>query len=340
MNIWTIVATLIIFGVLITTHELGHFIAAKKCGVIVEEFAIGMGPLIFSYQDEEKRSTKYSLRLLPIGGYCKMYGEDASEMGDGSLNSISPLKKIIILAAGSVMNLLTAILTFIILFSIMGTHPSNTISSVVENSPAAIAGIESGDTIYNIEGSEIDSWEGISENIAVSDGSSLMVGVIKEDGSKVTYKITPEFSDENNSYMIGISPEYTGSIFSVITKSFESFFMFIGLTFTTVIDLFTGGVGIDELSGPIGVATVINDFISGGILVLFNITAMLSISIGIFNLLPIPALDGSRILFAIVEIIKGSPIDPEKEGKIHFIGFVFLMGLALLVAYNDVLRIF
>lgn len=181
--ILTVIVTVLIFGVLITTHELGHFIAARKCGVIVEEFSIGMGPLLFERKGSD--NTVYSLRLLPIGGYCKMYGEDEDEdiAGEGSLNWVSPWKRIIILAAGAMTNLLSALLILMLVYAINGTEPTTTIGNVIDNSPAYHAGIESGDTIIKADNTDIDSWESLAGSIDASKGRQITLTLRKEDDS-------------------------------------------------------------------------------------------------------------------------------------------------------------
>ena len=336
----SIICTLIIFGVLITTHEFGHFIVAKKCGVIVEEFSIGMGPLLFKRKGKDE--TLYSLKLLPVGGYCKMYGEDEdeNELGEGSLNSISPFKRILVLAAGAFMNLITAIIILMIVYAMAGTEPTTTISNVLENSPAYTSGLKAGDTIIKIEDTNINSWEDLSNEITSSNGKKINVTYTTSDNQTKQTTITPTLDKSTNSYKIGITPEYSRSFIGTITNAFKAFFTYIYLTFEAIISLIRGAIGINQLSGPIGVATIVNQAMSMGSIIVLNITALLAINIGIFNLLPIPALDGSRILFCIIEMIKGSPINREKEGTIHFIGFILLMALAVFVAVQDVIKLF
>jgi len=336
--ILTIIYTLIIFGVLISTHEFGHFIVAKKCGVIVEEFSIGMGPLIFKKKGKDE--TLYSLRLLPIGGYCKMYGEDEDELGEGSLNSISPFKRILVLAAGAGMNLLSAIIILMAVYGIVGTEPTTTLKNVLENTPAYTAGLKQGDTIIKLNDMSISKWEDISNSINKTKGKEIKVTYKTSDGEVKNTNVKPELEKTSNTYKIGINPTYSKSFIGTIKASFKAFGTYIYLTFKALIDLIRGAIGISELSGPIGVAGVINQAVTLGFSIILNITALLAINIGIFNLLPIPALDGSRILFCLIEMIKGSPVNREKEGMIHFIGFVLLMAFAVFVAVQDVIKLF
>lgn len=338
MNLMTIICTLLIFGVLISTHEFGHFIVAKKCGVIVEEFSIGMGPLLFH---TNKNGTEYSLRLLPIGGYCKMYGEDEDEESEGSLNGLSPLKRILVYAAGAIMNLLSAIVILMIVYTINGTDPTLTMDKISPNSPALKAGVVSGDTLTKIDGKSVTTWDEASSAISKSNGKEMSFTFVTKSGSTKTINITPTKLEGNSgTYKIGITPTYTRNFAHIVSYSFKSFFRFIYLTFSAFIGLFRGLVGIKDLSGPIGVASVVSTALNSGFIIVLNLSALLAINIGIFNLLPIPALDGSKILFCLIELIKGSPIDREKEGMIHFIGFVCLMAFALFIAFQDITKLF
>lgn len=339
MSILTIVATLIIFGILIGVHEAGHFVMARKCGVVVEEFSIGMGPLIKRWEGK-KDNTIYTIRLLPIGGFCKMRGEDDENDIEGGLNSISPFKRILVLAAGALMNLLSALVILILVFTIAGTTPTTTIKSILDNSPAYNSGLKTGDTIIKIDSSSINKWEDISKAISLSNGKEINVKVKTKSGEIKTYKMTPEINQDDKTYKIGITPTNKRNAISVMKTATNTFFSYIKVTFTSVIYLLRGKVAMKELSGPIGVATVINSYISYGLATVLNIAALLSVSLGIFNLLPIPALDGGRIFFCLIEIIKGSPINPKYESTVHMIGFMALMLLMVVVAYQDILRLF
>lgn len=337
--ILTIIVTLVIFGVLITTHEFGHFIAARKCGVIVEEFSIGMGPLLFEKKGDD--GTLYSLRLLPIGGFCRMYGEDEdeNELGEGSLNSVSPWKRILILSAGAMMNLLTAIIILMMVYAIYGTEPTTTVSTVMDNSPAYNAGVHEGDTILKIGTRDIKEWQDLDEAIAGTKGKETAFQIERADGNVETIYITPKYDAEQKDYLIGITPTYSKSLAGTVKMAFKAFFTYVFLIFKALIQLIRGTIGINEMSGPIGVAGVVGDAIKMGPAIVLNIAALLAVNIGVFNLLPIPALDGSRIFFCLIEIMKGSPIDREKEGMVHFVGFMLLMALTIFIAVQDIIKI-
>lgn len=321
-------------------HEFGHFIVAVKSGVKVLEFSLGMGPLLWQ---KETKTTKYSVRLLPIGGYCKMVGEDEQEDSpvEGSLNAISPFKKILVLAAGALMNFAIAILIFFVIFAYSGV-PTTTLSEIVANSPAEKAGIEAGDTILSVDNVGIDNWEDLSQTFKITGARQVEVKVRKSGGAIQTYEIVPEYNPESQSYMIGVVTQTKTDLWDAFISSFETLGQFISGITGVFIGLLRGE-GLNELMGPIGATAVIGQSISAGLINVLAIAAAISVSLGFFNLLPIPALDGSRILFTIVfviaEKIKGSAINKKWEAKVHLIGFVALMLLAVIIAYKDIISL-
>ncbi len=345
-TIITILVALVIFGVLIISHEFGHFIVAKKSGVDVLEFSAGMGPLLAK---KEKNGTQYSLRALPIGGFCRMKSYEDCEEEDkdldfyhekGAFEAASAGKRILILLAGAMMNFLVAILIFFAVLCVNGTDATTTIASVSENSPAYKAGIAAGDTVVQIDGNEIKEWDDLTSFIRGGSGSAISVNVKKADGSEKTYEITPEYNEEEQAYLIGITPKAKTNVIKALGRSVYLVGYYIVLIAQVFIGLFRGEVGMDAFSGPIGATVVIGQYIPMGLIYLLNIAASISISLGFFNLLPIPGLDGSRILFVIIEKIKGSPVNRDAEGTIHTIGMICLMLFAVFVAYKDIVRFF
>lgn len=337
----TILVALLIFGVLITSHEFGHFLAARKCGVEVEEFSAGMGPLLWQ---KKTPKTDYSLRLFPIGGYCKMKGEDEEdtdgEPEPGSLNAAPPLKRIIIMASGALMNFVAAILIFFAIYCISGTDATTTIASFTAVSPASKAGIEIGDKIVAINGSKISEWDDITSFIRDGDGSIVSVTVEKKSGGEATYDIEPYYSEEDDAYLIGITPKVKTDIFKAFGRAFYMLGYMIKAIWDVFVGLFRGNIGLEAFSGPIGATVVIGQYIPQGLIYVLSIAGSISVSLGFFNLLPIPALDGSRILFALIELIAGKPINRKIEGKIHLIGFAVLLAFAVFVAYRDIINFF
>ena len=328
----TIVAAVIIFGMLVILHEFGHLAAAKSVGIRVNQFALGMGPVIFKKQ---KGETEYSIRALPLGGFVKLEGEDEDSFDERSFNSKSIPARMMVLAAGSIMNLIFAILLIIILFFING-FPTNEIGSVVEGNPAQIAGLRAGDEIVEIQGNEIKSWEDTVNAISKSTGSQISI-TIDRDGAIQTI-VTNIITDEDGRRIIGIIPANETSFFRSVSEGTKYAFMMIGVMLDFLVGIFKGQASTSDVVGPVGIFHLVGEAAKMGLVYVINFTAMISMNLAVINLLPFPALDGGRLLLLAVQGITGKKIDPEKEGFIHFVGFVILIGLMLLVTFRDVER--
>ena len=329
----TAVAAIFVFLMVIFIHELGHFAVAKFVGIKVNEFAIGMGPKLFQ---SKKGDTEYTLRLLPIGGYVKMEGEDESSDDPRSFNNVSVLSRIGVVIAGAMMNFLLAIVVFGIVSYGIGM-PTNQIKETVAGSPAEIVGIKEGDTIKSINGQVTNTWNKIVRSINKADPNSEMEIEISRDGKTELISLKPIVKDGNS--IIGIGPKTEQSITSAIRGGFEKTGEFLGLMFEFISMIFKGKVSTDDLSGPVGVISVIGEAAKMGIYDVLYLLGFISVNLGFFNLLPIPALDGSRVVFLLIELVRGKPIDPNKEGFIHFIGFILLITLMLVVTYRDIINI-
>ncbi len=329
----TAVSAIFVFLMVILVHEFGHFAVAKMVGIKVNEFSIGMGPKLIQ---KKKGETEYTLRALPIGGYVKMEGEDEASEDPRGFNKVSPLSRIAVVAAGAIMNFISAIIVFTIVSYGLGM-PINIIENTIPSSPAEKSGLLSNDTIISINGIKSDTWESISKIISKSDPNQEMELKVKRDGQDKKIVLKPTV-DEEGKTIIGIVPKYKKSITLAIKGGFQKTLMFLGLMFEFLGMIFKGKVGIKHLSGPIGVIHEVGVAAKLGIYNLLLILGFISVNLGFFNLLPIPALDGSRIVFLIIELIRGKPIDPEKEGFIHFVGFVLLISLMLLVTYKDIVQ--
>jgi len=337
-TIITILVSVIIFGVLILSHEFGHFIVARKCGVIVEEFAMGMGPVLWKKETEE---TTYSIRLFPIGGFCQMKGEDSEDNEEGSFSALKPFKKILVLCAGSAMNFIVAVILFFTIICFSGNVATTTIATVLEDSPAALSELRAGDEIIMIDGTALGEWEELSSLINSKGGNPVTFTVVSEGESvKKDIIVTPYLDEETQSYKVGITPEVTTNVFLAFFQAFGYVGTYIRLIFEVFGELFGGVIGMEAFSGPIGATVMIGQTISMGFVYVLNIAASIAVSLGLFNMFPFPALDGSRVLFAFIEWIKGSPVNPKWEGAIHFAGLVFLMGFAVFIAYNDIVTFF
>lgn len=333
-----IIIALLVFMVVVVVHEFGHFIFAKRAKIKVNEFSVGMGPKIFGKQ---KGETLYSVRALPLGGFCAMEGEDEEEEEQdidfsqrGHFNGATIGGRILTIFAGPFFNF---ILAFVILFALFGIrgHQTITIASIQDNSIAQKYGIEVGDKIVNIGDNKINSWKDIQTSLSKLDKEETTIKVIRN-GQEKEIKVKFENSNEK---VLGVTSKLERNLFVSIRETFNTFFYFIGTMFDILRQLFTGKVGVGQLSGPIGVVGAISSAASNGIYSLLYITAFLSVNLGFINLLPIPALDGGRLVFLFIELILGRPVSRSKEGLIHTIGFIFLMGLILFVSFKDVIRL-
>lgn len=333
----TIIAAIILFGIIIFVHELGHFLLAKKAGIKVHEFAIGMGPKVFS---TEKGETKYSLRLLPLGGYCAMEGEDGESNDPRAFGEKTILQRASVLFAGPFFNIVFAVILLIPVYLYMGS-PSTTLGKIIPNSPAEAAGLKVEDTVLEIDGVSIKSWEDIIHNLSNSNGEDVKV-IVQRDGNEKEFNLVPQ-KNEQGQYVIGIGPKYVKSIFGSISNAFTTTIDMTKQMVGFLVQLFTGtvpgGVG-NAVAGPVGVISIVSDEASKGIFNLMYIGSVISLNLGIFNLLPIPALDGGRLLLLAVEGIRGGKkLDPNKEAAIHMVGFALLMAFIVFITYKDILRL-
>ncbi len=332
----TAVAAIFVFLLVILLHELGHFTVAKLVGIKVNEFAIGMGPKLLQ---KRKGETQYTLRALPIGGYVKMEGEDEESRDPRSFNSVSPLARIAVVAAGAIMNFVLAIIVLSIVSFAMGDldKPTNTIGQIIPDTPAEYGGVMEGDEFVSINNIPISTWDDLSNAIGSSSPNEELEIVIIRDSQEEVLYIQPALEEDR--VMLGIVPEYERSIMGGIKGGFQMTATFIGLMFDFIKMIFTGGVSINDLAGPVGVINEIGNAAKMGIVNLLMLLGFISVNLGFFNLLPIPALDGSRLVFLLIELVRGKPVNPEKENFIHFVGLILLLGLMLVVTYKDIIRI-
>lgn len=338
-------------GLIIVFHEFGHFIVAKKNGIGVMEFAVGMGPLIWS---KVKNGTRYALRAIPFGGACVMFGDDngipdpeieATKNMEASFQSKSVWVRIAVIFAGPFFNFVLAFILAVIILGIAGVDKP-VLAGVLEGLPAENTGLMAGDQITRINNTTIRTARDISLYMGeYINGTELNI-TVKRDGQKQTYLVVPEWSDEYGKYMIGISwsaaREQVGVLQTMGYGLYEVWY-WIKLTFKSLGMLFTGGASVNDLSGPVGVVDIVDDTVEaskedGPLYIFLNLASLcilLSANIGVMNLLPIPALDGGRLLFLIIEALRGKPIDKKKEGYVHIAGFLFLILLMVFVLFND-----
>lgn len=326
----TAIVFIIVFGMLVFIHEFGHFATAKMAGITVHEFALGMGPKIFSYQGEE---TLYSLRALPIGGYVRMEGEDEESDKDGSFSQKSPWKRLAVIAAGPFMNFVLAIIVITALFMMDG-FPVNKIGELIDGAPAQAAGLQIGDEIIMIDGKDVGSWDDVVTTISGAETDTLEVTIVR-DGMKKNLTIQATTEEDTGRRIIGIRPMFEKDLLLSIKYSFMGVFFTIQAILQYLGSLLMGQGDFSQVSGPVGIYNAVSQASQTGLKSILNITGMLSINLGLINLLPFPALDGGRIIFIGLEILRGKPIDQEKEGFVHFIGFVILMTLMVLLVMKD-----
>lgn len=334
-----ILLAVVLFLLLIVFHEFGHFIVAKKSGIKVNEFAVGMGPLIYS---KEKGETTYSFRLVPIGGYCAMEGEEDESNDPRSFDNAPAFKRFLTILAGPVANLIIAVLVFTIVGGISGVVTTE-VSDFIEDSPAKIAGIEKGDDILKINDEEISDFTEISK--VVSDfykdkNFEKEINVeVKRDGDVLDFEFKPKVEAEN--VYIGIIPaRRTPGFFEAIGLGFKETGRNIKMIFTILGRLFTGKLALGALSGPVGVLKELGNQAQSGLANLLYFLAYISVNLAVFNLLPIPALDGSKLLTSAIEMITGKKINKKLEEKITMIGFFILLGLILVVSIKDIINLF
>lgn len=334
------------FSIIILFHELGHFLLAKKNGIRVNEFCLGLGPTLFGVK---KGETFYSVKLLPFGGACMMEGEDSDSEDDGAFGSKSVWARISVVAAGPVFNFIMAFVFAFILISCIGVDVPR-ISGVMEGYSAETAGMQEGDTIVKINNKNIHFYREVSMYSYFHEKETLRVTYERE-GERYTTELTPTYDEESGRYLMGITYSYArekGNILSNFKYSFYELKYWIWTTVESLRMLVTGHVSVNELSGPVGIVKSIGDTYdesrSDGYYYVFlnmlNFSILLSANLGVMNLLPLPALDGGRLVFLLVEAVRRKKVNPEKEGMVHFVGIMILMGLMIFVMFNDIRKLF
>lgn len=339
-----IIAAIIIFGIIIFVHEFGHFITARIFGVQVNEFAIGMGPTLWKKQGKK---TLYSVRAVPMGGFCQMEAEDEESDSPGAFTNKKPWQRIIVLAAGAGMNI---ILGFVIVTCLVCTSAvqsggitSTTVASVDAESDAARF-LQPGDRIVGINDTTVHIKRDLSFELGMYKGDGECELRFKRGGKTYSEKFTPmqtQLEDGTPYYYVGFTVKTAPlGIGSVLHEGFFQTVWMVKLVFVSLGMLFTGGASVTELSGPVGVVSAMSTVAKTGLLDFLFFAAFLAVNIGVMNLLPLPALDGGRIFFVLWEIIFRKPIPRDKEGYVHFIGFILLIGLMIFATWNDIMRLF
>ena len=344
----TIIAFIFVFSVLIFFHEFGHFIAAKASGVRVYKFSFGFGPRIIGFT---KNQTEYVICLIPLGGYIKMAGEmgqkDIKETSEEVPEEQRFDKKSLgirslIVALGPFMNIATAVVIFSLIFFVNGIPMvTNYVSTVIENGPAEQAGIFSGDKIIAINSIKMEDPNKIANTINKSSGEELQI-TLDRGGEIIDVFVIPEYDDDYKKGLIGITFEISVekiNIFSAFSKGIITTGNIIKLIFSSIIEMITGKIPL-EIAGPLGIAQMTGEAAKLGFLNLLYFTAILSIFIGLFNLLPIPILDGGHIIILAIEKLRGKPLEPEKINFMYLIGISLMIIIFIIATYKDILRVF
>ena len=336
----------VIFSVLVIVHESGHFFTAKLFGIKVEQFSVGFGPKLVGAQRGE---TLYAVRGIPLGGFVKLAGMDGSmEAGPRSFNAHPLWQRFIVIVAGSAFNLVLPMVIFFGVYSTVGRPDVKVpiqVSVVDANTPAYSAGLQPGDTIRSINGRSINSFQDLRSELSASKGAPVTVGVDRH-GQLLTLTIAPKLDPNTNTYILGFHPEGTYVKPSPPQAAWYGVQDTAGAVGGIVSDLYQlatnkslgGLLGPNGLEGPVGIVKTTAKAAQAGVLAVVTVVALLSLSLGLANILPFPALDGGRAAFLVIELIRGRPVDPAREQVVHYVGLALLFGLIGLVTYNDVLR--
>ncbi|MEE1352002.1 MAG: site-2 protease family protein [Clostridia bacterium] len=379
----TALVTIIMFLVMISLHEFGHFITAKLMGFKILEYAIGFGPAIWK---SKKSDIQYSLRIIPFGGYCKFEGEDEDSKDERAFSNQPVWKRIIVVAAGGLCNVVLGFLLFLVIIPFTSPISTNYVKDVVPNSFVQEAGLMPNDKIIEINGKKVSFYNDITLYTREFNANTECSIIVKRDGEKYELNFKPTQSEvtfdygedgirvsesingepadesfykygdgaERNEELIGKSETIERLIIGFVPvqeevnalniwkEAWNETKFVVKLVYNSLWQMVTGRVGVEQMSGPVGVVSEINTAVNSGRgswLYILNLTALLTINLGIFNLLPIPALDGGRLFFMLIELVTRKRIPPEKEGMVHTIGFMLLIGLIIFISYNDILKL-
>lgn len=335
--VWPILVAILAFLIMIFIHEFGHFIAAKAMGVRVNEFSIGFGPTLLKKQGRE---TLYCIKLLPFGGYCAMEGEDETSDDPKGFCNKKPWRRFIITAAGAVFNILFGFLIMMIVLAPQERYTTTTVASFAEDASSAQSGLAVGDRILSVNGRSVLTTTDLSYTFTNIPDDGRMDMVVRRNGEKVEL---PEvtFATQNSDGINYVSVDFyvqgvDRTIFTFLSQSVKTTVSYGRMVWWSLIDLLTGKFGISQVSGPVGVTVAIGNAAKLGWDAFLPIITLITVNLGIFNLLPIPALDGGRLFFIMIEMIRRKPIPPKKEGLVHGIGFAVLMIFMALVTFKDI----
>lgn len=348
----SMIVAILVFGIIILIHEFGHFIVAKKCGIGVVEFSIGMGPRLCSFT---KGETRYSIKALPFGGSCMMLGEDEADANPKAFNNKPVWSRIGVIAAGPVFNFILAFVLALVIIHVAG-YDSPQLTGVLDGFSAQEQGMQAGDVITRMNREKITVYRDVTMYMYLhpSDPVDVEYKRTLEDGSVETRlaRLEPRYSQEHGGYMLGIQTrgyrQPADGIFETVKYGAYEVVYWMKTVVKSIGMMFRGQVGAEDMAGPVRLVGMIDETVEETrqygletmLLTLANLCVMLSANLGVMNLLPIPALDGGRLVFLIVEAVRGKPVDKEKEGMIHMAGMMVLMGFMVFVLFNDISMLF
>ncbi len=335
-----LIVMVFVFGILIFIHELGHFFTARKCGVAIKEFAIGMGPTVFSWKSK-KYDTKYALRALPIGGFVSMLGEDEASDDESAFCNKKVWQRMLITAAGPLMNLILGFILMLSVVLIQGPIGSTTVAEFDTDALSAQT-LQVGDEIIEVDGTRVKSGNEVMYEI-MNQGYEPIDVLVKRNGEEVLVKnvVFPTFEEEGvvfGDMDFKVFPQER-TFFNIISQTFTRSVSTVKMVVDSLVGLLSGRFGVNAMSGPIGVAEVVGEAAKTSALSFLYIVTVLTVNLGVFNLIPFPALDGGRFLFLIIEGIRRKPINKNVEAYINFAGIVVLFGLMIFISFKDILKL-
>lgn len=335
--VWTILGGLLLLTILVVAHEGGHFLVGRACNIRIEEFAVGFGPKLLS---KVKNGIRYSIRALPLGGFVQFYGEDEEVEDEPRAFNNRPIwQRALTIVAGPVMNVLVALIITIGVLTFCGDYVP-VVANVQTNSAAEEAGLENGDRILSVNGQEVVFASEV--NFLDPIGSELTIEVEKADGSQQSYTMQPRYDSEAQASLYGFAfgqERVRYGFFEAIGLSFHWLFVLFRETLAALGNLIFRGQGLEEMGGPVAIISLMGQAIHSGWEVVLRFGALLSLNLGIMNILPFPALDGGRLVFLGIEKLRGKPLPRDKEGFINFAGLIVLFGLMAVLTYQDIARL-
>ncbi len=336
-KIWPILFAILFFGIIIALHEFGHFSTAKLFKIKVNEFSIGMGPALLKKQ---KGETLYALRILPIGGFVSLEGEDEASDDPRAFGNQKAWKRLIVIAAGAILNIILGLLLIGIMLGISGKVPTTTVSDTTDNMYTAETGVLVGDKIISIDGTKVHSSRDLYYCLYRSDDDKFDI-VVRRDGERIEFSQMEVIYDSQEGYCSFIVANESVTALNIVPGAVRETLSMTKMIWLSLIDMVGGRYGMDELSGPVGTIGIVADTAStaaasADYASIIFILAFITVNVGVVNLLPLPALDGGRLLFIAIELIFRKPVPKKFEALVHAAGLILLLGLMALITFNDI----